>query len=223
MIESTRQERGCYPNFIWSWLSLDTFRMEIVPWQTLTEGIGLLHHCAKIPAFIFQRRVYLNSGICLSSDKWLLFCDAPPRQFLLVGHMLFLVMITVWWWFPPRCAPGRGLWPSTLVSQWQFWHSFFYWGMLGIPYQPDVIFRCCVEIYVFFFIIVYPFLEGIMFVCSTLWELWSTHSIAFQRRIHPQSYGRWLWSDGCLFACRCESLAWLVYMFDVFFGGYRYL
>ena len=34
-------------------------------------------------------------------------------------------------------------------------------------------------------------------------------------KIHPQSVGLWLCSYECLFAFRCEVLAWLVYHFDV--------
>ena len=128
----------------------------------------LLHLCVKIPAYLRQRRVCLTSGIWLSFEKWLLFCDDPPRPCSLVCHVLFLSMIPVWWWFPPRCAPGRGLCFSAIASLWHFWIHFSQCGTLGITYCPNVGSRCHVEVHGIFFRIVYTLFGGCVYVCSTL-------------------------------------------------------
>ena len=151
-----------------SWFYLDTLWLERVPWKTLIKGTGFLHTCVKNPAYIFQKRVSLTLGIWFSFEKWLLFCDAPPRLCSLVCHVLFLGIIPAWWRFWPICAPVRGFWLSVISSLWHFWLSFSECGTLGIPYQTDVGSHCHVEVHGVFCIIVYTLFEGCTCVCSPL-------------------------------------------------------
>ena len=112
--------RRCLPIVPWSWLFPGTLWPDRVPWQTLNKWSGCPPLCVIIPVSLIQRIVCLTSGIWLSCERWLLFFEALPRPCAMVCHVLFLSMIPVRWLFPPRCAPGRGLWPYAIVSLWRF-------------------------------------------------------------------------------------------------------
>ena len=112
--------RRWLPIVLWSWLFLVSLWPDRVPWQTLTKWSGFPPICVRIPLSLRKRIVWLPSVIWLSFERWLLFFEALPRPCSLVCHVLFLSMSPVGWWFPPRCVPWRGLWPSSIVSLWRF-------------------------------------------------------------------------------------------------------
>ena len=146
-------------HYIWS-----GFVMELY----LAKFSGFLPLCVKIPAYIHQRKVCLTSVIWFSFERWLLFFEDLPRPCSLVWHVLFQIMSPVRWWFPPRCASGRGLWPSVVVSLWRFWPRFSVCGMPGRPYQPDGGSHCRGKVRGVFCKNVYPLSEGCMCVCPPL-------------------------------------------------------
>ena len=98
----------------------------------------------------------------------ILFFEALPRPCSLVCHVLFLSMSPVGWWFPPRCAPDRGLWLSATVSLWRFWPRFSVCRILGRPYQLDGGSHCLGKVIFIFCKNVYPLSEGIVsWLCQT--------------------------------------------------------
>ena len=129
--------RRVFPIVPWSWLFPGTLWPYIVSWLTLTIWSGCPHLCVRIPVSLFQRKVYLPLVNLLSFVRWFIYFEALPRPLSLVCHVLFLSMSPVRWWFPPRCAPKRWLWPSATVSLWHFWPRFSMCRMSGRPYQID--------------------------------------------------------------------------------------
>ena len=146
-------------NVPWSWLFLGTLQLGRVPWQTLTVWSGYSLLCVRIPVFLHQRKVFLPLVNLLSSMRWLSFCDAPPIPCLLVWDLLSPNMSQVGWWYPPRCALGRGLWLSDTVSLWHFWPPFSVCGMLGRPCQLDGGSCCRGKVLCVFCKIVFPISE----------------------------------------------------------------
>ena len=116
---------------------MDTLWSERVPLQTLTKRSGCLPLCVKIPVSISQSRVCLTSGIWLSFERLLMFCDDLPRPCSLVCCVLLLGMIPIRWWFMPRFAPGKRFFLSAIVSLRHFWCLFSVCGMSGRLYWPD--------------------------------------------------------------------------------------
>ena len=162
--------RRCLPIVPWSWLFPGTLWSDMVPWQTLTELSGFPPLCVRIPVSVRQIKVCLPSVIWLSFERWLLFFEAIPRPCSLVCHVLFLIISPVGWWFPPRCAPGRGLWPSAIVSLWHFWIHFSVWGMSERPYELDGGSHCHEKVLCVLCKNVYPLSEGCLCVYPPLSE-----------------------------------------------------
>ena len=98
----------------------------------------------------------------------IVFFKVLTRPCSLVWHVLFLSMSQVGWWFPPRCAPGRGLWPSAIVSLWRFKPRFSVCGMLGKPYRPDGGSHICGKVCGVFCRKLYLLSEGCVCVCPPL-------------------------------------------------------
>ena len=135
--------RRCLPIVPWSWFFMGTLWPDRVPCWTLTIWSGCPPLFVRIPVSLCQRKVCLTLVNLLSFVRWSLFFEALPRPCSLVCHVLLLIMIPVGWWFPPRWAPGRGLWLSATVSLWSFWPHFSVCGMSGKPYQIDGGSHCC--------------------------------------------------------------------------------
>ena len=85
----------------------------------------------------------------------------------------------------------------------------------GRTYRPDGGSHCCVNVRGIFCKNVYPLYEGCVCVCPNLSESSSNRRTARQRKMGLQSVGQWICSYVCLSTCRCEVLAFLVYIFDV--------
>ena len=123
----------------------------------------------------------------LSSVRWSLFCDAPSRLCSLVCHVLFPNMSPVGYWFPPRCAPGRGLGLSATMSLWRFWPRFSVWGMSGRRYQIGGGSHCRGKILCVLCKNVYPLSEGcVSWLCRTGF-------VALRRRMMTKGFPLLLW------------------------------
>ena len=133
-------------------------RMEWVP-TSLCDNPSLSPPKTSVPA--------LNEFGCnLWGDCY--FFEALSRPCLLVCHVFFLSMSPVRLWFLPICAPGRGLWLSTIVSLWRFWPRFSMCWMLVRHYQIDGGSHCRGKFLCIFCKNVYPLSEGwVSWLCQT--------------------------------------------------------
>ena len=112
--------RRCFTIVPWSWLFPGKLWPDIFPWKTLNKWSGCPPACVKISVSLRHSKLCLTSGIWLWCERWLLFFDALPIPCSLMCHVLFLIMRSGRRWFNTRCAQGRGLWPSAIVSLWRF-------------------------------------------------------------------------------------------------------
>ena len=85
--------------------------------------------------------------------------------------------------------------------------------MLRITYRPDGGSHCRVEVRGVLCKNVYPLSEGCVCVCPPLSGSFITRRTAFRIKIRLRLFGQWLCSGVFFFVCRCEGLAFLIYIF----------